>query len=327
MIKPTSSQVHEQARHLPVRACMLAYLAATRGGRNPASQRHIQQRLLCFAAWCEAQNIGCEEVNARIVASFVDHLEATHKARKRGADTLSRQTLGGYVQTIKSALLWASGDELVYAEYVNEKTIKRIVRPKRDEVIIETFTDTHIRQLLAACKAEENPKMVARAKMAIHLLYSTGIRASELVHLRLPDCHLEAGSAYLMIRQGKGRKDRRVPMSETTRRRLEDFILTWRVDIPPASPVITSRDGTESFTVAGLQQLLKRLARRAGISDMRVSPHNFRHTFSANALRAGMDIYTLQRVLGHSSTSITEHYIKSLGADFDLHDRAVRFMP
>src|SRR5260221_1463690 len=116
-------------------------------------------------------------------------------------------------------------------------------------------------------------------------------------------------------------------MSETSRRGLEDFILTWQVDIPPASPVITSRDGTESFTVAGLQQLLKRLARRAGISDMRVRPHNFRHTFSANALRAGMDIYTLQRVVGHPSTSITEHYIKSLCADVDFHDRACRLIP
>src|SRR5260221_14753344 len=99
MIKPTSSQVHEQARHLPVRACMLAYLAATRGGRNPASPRHIQQRLLCFADWCEVQHIGCEEVNARIVVGFVGHLEATHHARKRGAATPSRPTLGGYVQT------------------------------------------------------------------------------------------------------------------------------------------------------------------------------------------------------------------------------------
>src|SRR6266702_2592828 len=268
MIKHTSSQVHEQARHLPVRACMLAYLAATRSGRNPASQRLTTGRLLVFSDWCDLQDIGVEQVSARLVADFIEHLSATHKARKRGETVMSSVTIAGYVQCIKSALLWASGDELVYAEYVNEKVIKRIARPR-----------------------------------------------------------LDAGSAYLMIRQGKGRKDRRVPMSETTRRRLEDFMLTWRADIPPASPVITSRDGTESFTVAGLQQLLKRLARRAGISDMRVSPHNFRHTFSANALRAGMDIYMLQRVLGHSSTSITEHYIKSLGADFDLHDRAVKFMP
>ncbi len=327
MIRQTSSQVPEAQAHLPVRACFLSYLAGTRSARNPASQRLTMHRLLVFSDWCAEQDIGVEQVSARLVADFIEHLSATHKARKRGETVMSSVTIAGYVSSIKSALLWASGDELVYSEFVNEKTIKRIARPRLDEVIIETFTDTHIRALLAACKAEENPKMVARAKMVIHLLYSTGLRASELVRLRLPDCHLEAGSAYLMIRQGKGRKDRRVPMSETTRRRLEDFILTWRADIPPASPVITSRDGTESFTVAGLQQLLKRLARRAGISDMRVSPHNFRHTFSANALRAGMDIYTLQRVLGHSSTSITEHYIKSLGADFDLHDRAVRFMP
>ncbi len=327
MIKQTTSHVPAGERHLPVRACMLAYLAATRGGRNPLSQRHIQGNLLCFADYCESASVGVEGVNARIVASFTEHLKDAHKARKRGETVMSSVTIAGYVQNIKSALLWASGDELVYSEYVNEKTIKRIVRPKRDEVIIETFTDTHIRQLLTACKAEENPKMTARAKMCIHLLYSTGIRASELCHLRLPDVHLEPMAAYLMIRQGKGRKDRRVPMSETCRRRLEDFVLTWRSDVPPNSPVFMSRSGEEALTVAGLQQLFRRLASRAGITDMRVSPHNFRHTFSANALRAGMDIYTLQRLLGHSSTSITEHYIKSLGADFDLHDRAVRFMP
>lgn len=328
MIKQTSSQVQPQPAHLPVRGCVLAYLQSSRGGRNPQSQRLTMHRLLVFADYCESTGVGVQEVNSRIVNDFIEHLVATHPGRKRGATQMSTVTIVGFVQCIKSMLLWASGDELCYAEYVSEKVIKRIARPKQDEVLIEVLTDAHIRALLSACKAEENPRQVARAKIAIHLLYSTGIRASELCNLRLEHLHLDPMAAYLMIRQGKGRKDRRVPMGETCRRKLEDYILTWRANVPTTAPVFASRDGTESLTVAGLQQLMRRLSRRAGIdAQIPVHPHVFRHTFSANFLRCGGDIYTLQRILGHSSTKITEGYIKSLGSDFDLHDRAVKFMP
>jgi integrase/recombinase XerD len=312
---------------LPVRGLALAYLAASRGNRNPASQRLTQHRLLVFADWTAAQGIGCEQCDARIVANFVTHLEETHPHRKRGATQISRATLAGYVQCVRAMLSWASTDELLYADYISAAAIKRIARPKLDDSIPDTLDDTHIRALLTACKQEENAYMQARARTLIHVLYGSGLRSSEVCRLRIEHCCLDAGAAYLMIRLAKGRRDRRVVISETVRRKLEDWILTYRADAPPTAVVFPTRDGSEALTTAGLQQLLRRLAAEAGIMDRRVSPHNFRHSYSANFIKAGGDVYTLQRLLGHSNISTTQLYLKSLhSADFDLADRAMPFL-
>jgi len=269
------------------------------------------------------------------MTDFVEYLKESRPANKRGATQVSSWTVANFVRQVKSMLKWAAEDELTYSDYVDANTIKHITVPRRDEIVIETLSDQHIRALLAACKGEENDFMRARGKMIVILLYSTGIRASELVHLRLEHLTLDPGAGYLMIRCGKSRKDRRVPISESCSRRLQDYCRTWRANVPASAPVFPSRSGTprhalsagtESLTVAGLQQMLKRLAARAGITDRRVSPHNFRHSFSANFMRDGGEIWTLQRLLGHSSTNITERYIKSLGCDFNLHDRAMPYL-
>jgi site-specific recombinase XerD len=315
-----------EAATLPVRGLALAYLAASRGSRNPASQRLTRHRLLVFADWCEVQGIGAEQCDARIVADFVTHLEATHPGRKRGSAQISKATLAGFVQCIKAMLAWAVEDELFYSSYLDEKSVKKIARVKQDDIIVDTLDDSHVRALLSACKAEENEYMRARARTMIHVLYGSGLRASELCNLRLQHCCLDAGAAFLMIRLAKGRKDRKVPIAETCRRKLEDWVLTWRADATPTAPVFLNRDSSSQLTVAGLQQLLKRLARRAGITDRRVSPHNFRHSYAANFIRNGGDIYTLQRLLGHSTPVQTQQYIKSLGCDFDLHDRALPYL-
>jgi len=320
---------------LPVKGCALAYLTSTRGGRNGASQIRTQHSLTVFSAFCEQRNIGISDINNRIITDFVEYLKESRPANKRGATQVSSWTVANFIRQVKSMLKWAAEDELTYSDYVDANTIKHITVPRRDEILIETLSDQHIRALLAACKGEENDFMRARGKMIVILLYSSGIRASELVHLRLEHLTLDPGAGYLMIRQGKSRKDRRVPISESCSRRLQDYCRTWRAHVPASAPVFPSRAGTprragsagtESLTVAGLQQLLKRLAARAGITDRRVSPHNFRHAFSANFMRDGGEIWTLQRLLGHSSTNITERYIKSLGVDFNLHDRALPYL-
>src|SRR6266567_2250373 len=320
---------------LPVKGCALAYLTSTRGGRNGASQIRAQHSLTIFSDYCTTQNIGISDVNSRVIADFIEYRYASRSPNKRGATEISTWTVANCVRQIKSMLRWAADDELTDSDEVDAATINHIKVPRKDEVLIETLSDAHVRALLAACKGEENDFMRARGKMIVILLYSSGIRASELVHLRIEHLTLDPGAGYLMIRCGKSRKDRRVPISESCSRRLQDYCRTWRANVPASAPVFPSRAGTprragsagtESLTVAGLQQMLKRLAARAGITDRRVSPHNFRHSFSANFMRDGGEIWTLQRLLGHSSTNITERYIKSLGCDFNLHDRAMPYL-
>lgn len=317
----------KEAPQLEVRGLALAYLAATRGKRTPASQSLTRHRLLVFADYCAAHHIGVEQCDARVVASFVEHLEETHPAKKRGATVISRATTAGFVQCVRAMLTWAAFDELCYSSYVDEKAIKRIARPKQDEDIVETLDDSHVRALLTAARLEENAYMQARARTIIAVLYGSGIRASELCNLRVQHCVLDADAAYLMIHLAKGRKSRRVPLAEPTRRKLEDWILTWRAEQPATTIVFPGRDKSSQLTTGGLQQLIRRLAERAGITDRRVAPHDFRHAYSARFIKNGGDIYTLQRLLGHSSVTTTQIYLKSIsGAGFDLADRALPYL-
>ncbi len=306
---------------IPVRPAILAFLEATRRERTTMTNRGYRQRLLVFADYCEERGIGLPSVNGRVVNDFVEHLEKTHPPKKPGAATMSKTTLHGYVIAMKVWLHWCADDQEVYAEFVDRDETRRIKLPKLDHVIVEPFSDTQVRAMLSACQYEESEHMRARAKAIVHVLWGTGIRAAELCNLRLRDVHLVEGEdPYIKIVQGKGRKDRRIPLGPITRRKLSHYVETYRADQPITAPVFPNHARTEPLSISGLEQLIERLGRHALIEGVRVSPHTFRHTFACNCMKSGMDIYTLQRLLGHTNTTTTERYLRSLGGDFDLAD-------
>jgi integrase/recombinase XerD len=84
-----------------------------------------------------------------------------------------------------------------------------------------------------------------------------------------------------------------------------------RQDAIARSLVFVNRSG-DPLTPHGLGQIIKRLGAYAGIEGVRCSPHTFRHTFAANFIRQGGDVYTLSKLLRHSSVSVTEEYLKTL---------------
>ncbi len=306
---------------MPVRPAILAFLEATRRERTTMTQKGYRQRLLVFADYCEERGTGLPSVNGRVVNDFVEHLEKTHTPIKPGATQMSKSTLHGYVIAIKVWLHWCADDQEVYGEFVDRDETRRIKLPKLDSVIVEPFSDTQVRAMLSATQYEESEHMRTRAKAIVHVLWGTGIRAAELCNLRLRDVHLVEGEdPYIKIVMGKGRKDRRIPLGPITRRKLSHYVETYRAEIPLTSPVFPNHARTEPLSISGLEQLIERLGRHALIEGVRVSPHTFRHTFACNCMKSGMDIYTLQRLLGHTNTTTTERYLRSLGGDFDLAD-------
>jgi len=302
---------------IPVRPAVSDYLAATKRRRNAYSQKGYAQRLYCFADWADGMGISLETIDATVVDQFLDHLVTTHKPRKQGATQLSSATLSGFCTVIKSFLLWASRDRAIYGDFVEERTAREIVRYKIAFIIIISFSPEQIRDLLVACDDEENERLVARAKAIIHLLLGTGIRCQECCHLTLSDVRIEGENPSVLVRSGKGNKDRRVPLGPITLRKIQYYISTYRANQIGAAPLFTNRAGKEALTVAGVEQLMQRLGQKAGITGVRVSPHTLRHTFACNCVKRKMSVYALSKLLGHSSVVMTERYCRSLGADFD----------
>ena len=145
-----------------------------------------------------------------------------------------------------------------------------------------------------------------RNRAIIEVLYSCGLRVSELVGLRLSDLYLE--EQYIRVR-GKGRKERLVPISERAIGELDDWFACRReLDIKPGEEdyVFLNRRGSH-LTRTMILIMIKNTALAAGIAKT-VSPHTLRHSFATALLEGGADLRVIQVLLGHESIETTEIY-------------------
>lgn len=148
-----------------------------------------------------------------------------------------------------------------------------------------------------------------RDRTMLELLYATGLRVSELVSIKLDNLHLEQG--YIRI-IGKGNKERIVPLGETARQWIENYVGTQRLllckknTIKGSGFLFLTRLG-RPMTRQGFHKNLQTITRKAGI-EARVSPHILRHAFATHLLERGADLRSLQLMLGHADISTTEIY-------------------
>lgn len=155
------------------------------------------------------------------------------------------------------------------------------------------------------------------------MLLDTGIRASELVGLRLYDLHLDAGWFKVF---GKGGKERLVPMGYNCQRVLWRYVKRFRPEpiVPTIDLAFLTRDG-RPLTPHRLYEIVSAACQRAGIQGERLGPHTCRHTFAHKFLMNDGDLLTLQRILGHSSLDVVKLYV-ALTTD-DILSRQRRFSP
>ena len=140
-----------------------------------------------------------------------------------------------------------------------------------------------------------------RERVLLQTAYACGLRISELVHLQVGD--IDSARMVIIVRQGKGGKDRIVPLSPRLLAELRQYWLVHR-----SSPWMFPGAKQRPLNQAGVQRQFQRTLRRAGI-DKRATPHTLRHSFATHLLEAGVDIVTVQRLLGHTSLSTTSHYL------------------
>ena len=158
----------------------------------------------------------------------------------------------------------------------------------------------------------------------ILLLLDSGIRVNELVNIDISDLDLTEG--YIKIRKAKGSKERLVPVGSIVQKSLWKYINQYRPQ--PLTRKVTMLFLSEyglPLTKSGVQQMLRRYGRIAGVTGVRCSPHTFRHTFAKNYLLNGGDIFSLQKILGHSSLASVRIYLNLFAAD--LKKQHQRFSP
>lgn len=171
-----------------------------------------------------------------------------------------------------------------------------------DPVSVET-----IRAMLNTCT--KGSPVGARDQSSLLFLLDTGSRLSEFLALNKADVDLLSGT--VQIRAGKGRKPRNVYLGEKSRQTLRRY-LRERADDSPA--LWLSRSG-ERLSDSGLRMMLRRRAEMAGVPAP--SPHDFRRAFAIERWRAGVDILTISRLMGHSSLQVLNRYLKQVGEDLE----------
>ena len=242
---------------------------------------------------------------------------------------LSPKTLRNHWITFKSFFSWAA------TEFKISNPMNDIPGPKYKSAPVSAFSQEDIVGLVKACTyaRETNPanrhRFVTRRPTAkrdeaiILFLLDTGLRASELCHLKIGEVDMKTGK--VVVKQGddggaKGGKGRTVFIGKSTRRVVWRYLIDREDRDDPDTPIFLNR-GSHPFNPNSLRHLIVRLAEKAGVKG--AHPHKFRHTFAITYLRSGGDVFTLQALLGHSSLDMVRHYAQIAEMDIErVHRKA-----
>lgn len=258
--------------------------------------------LRMFIEWAALRNVThMEALTPDDLRKFMLHLaEAGHNA-------------GGqhhFFRVLKTFLRWYAQE----AEPANWRNpIERLKAPKLPELPLQPVELPTVARLLASTGGSSH---AVRDRAMLCCLIDCGLRANELLGLDVADFNFADGA--LLVKHGKGSRIRTVFAGQKTRRALRAWIGA-RGNTPGA--LFTSHGGR--LTYAGLRQVVRRLAVRAGVREPAL--HSFRRSYALEMLRAGCDVVTLSRLLGHSDLSLLRRYTKQSGED--LRAAAERHSP
>jgi site-specific recombinase XerD len=215
-------------------------------------------------------------------------------------ETLSAESIAGYVRGLKAFGNWCAAEELASAA-----GFRALRRPRVPRRLVAPFSDAELHRLLAIAEPRERALAL--------LLLDTGLRLAEVAVLCVGDLRPDGTIRVL----GKGSKERIVPIGATARRALLRYV-AQRDAVGSGDPLFVGRQGP--LGRRGIQVAIRRLGRRAGVGT-RCSPHTFRHTFARGYLVNGGDVFSLQQILGHTTLDMVRRYVSLSEADLVARHR------
>jgi len=275
----------------------LAWSEAT--GCTEATIATRKQSLRVFLLWCGERSIARpQEVTLPMLERYQRYLFHYRKSDGQPLGFISQRSR---LVPLKTFFKWATRARLILYNPASELVLAR--PPKRLPRHILTLPE--IEAILASCDVETLPGVRDRA--VIETLYSTGVRRMEAARLRIYDVDLEGGT--LFVREGKGRKDRMVPIGA----RACAWVAKYLADVRPEllaeldEGVLFLTDYGEPFVGERLGYLVRSAIERAGYT-FPGSCHLFRHAMATHMLENGADIRYIQAILGHAKLTTTELY-------------------
>lgn len=268
----------------------LEYLAIERGlsMNTISSYRRDLRKLRQFVE--EERDTDLLDAHQETIVSFVSFM------RRNGA---SPKSVGRTISAVRGFYRY-----LVTVKHIQTDPTVNIESPRLEQRLPTVLTEREVDRLLDF-RGNQEPLDI-RDRSILELMYATGLRASEVVSLRMGDVHLELGYVRCI---GKGSKERIVPIGSKAIAALELYISGPRSSL-------AARTGSRSLFLnsrghglsrQGLWKLIKKRVLTAGISR-KVAPHTLRHSFATHLLSHGADLRSVQEMLGHADISTTQIY-------------------
>lgn len=222
------------------------------------------------------------------VAKFLAH--ANKPTEQLTADDVKHYLSSLFETKSKNTIMLAAAALKFFYTEILKKDFSEIKMPKKERLLPAVLTPDEVRLLIESADTE-------KSRLMISLLYSAGLRVSELVNLRVDALNFHDNTGW--VRRGKGAKDRLFVISATLSQNLRTY-LEGR-----SYQYIFSKE--KPLTTRNIQKIIKLASKRAGIQK-KVTPHTLRHSFATHLLEQGTDIRVIQVMLGHSSLSTTQVY-------------------
>lgn len=295
------------------------YLLACRSaGKSPRTVAWYAEKLGRYRRWLTGWEY--PRTTESLTPSLVRRFAADLQARTRRWDEhpnvptqegcLSPYTLRGFVQVLKGFATW------LYREGLTESNLLAVLEfPRTPRRVPPSLSQDEIRRLLLA--VNQSTLMGVRDYALLCLFLDTGLRLAEAVGLTMVDLHLE--ESWLKV-VGKGAKERLVPFGAACQRALWRWLQVRPHSLSPQRDSVFLTWDRRAITRHAIQEMTRFYAGKAGL-PVKVRPHLLRHTFALNFLRAGGDVLTLQKLLGHSSLEMVRWYVSLTNDDVTVAHR------
>lgn len=210
----------------------------------------------------------------------------------------STATISRHISSIRSFHQF-----LIREQVVTQDASLHIEKPKSDRTLPDVLSQAEVAKLL---EIDNSTLLGSRTKAMFELLYATGLRVTEMITLKTDDIHLMMGFVQCF---GKGSKERIVPLGDTAKHAIEEYLQHARPQLvkqQATSTLFVNRRG-RPLTRQGFWKILKKFALEAGIRK-NITPHTLRHSFATHLLENGADLRIVQEMLGHEDISTTQIY-------------------
>jgi len=276
-----------------------------------ALRESIMDNLIWFLRDRSYKSLTLKEIREFLMYLAVGHTDLRGRwGNPQMKKPVTRRTRSDYHKALSTFFEWA-----LTQGHIRANPMIMIDLPPHQEDQIKPFNDNQLIELKAAAAKSDCSK---RDVLIWHLLFDTGIRATELCTIIRADVDLSQHSVTVL---GKGEKMRTVYFGVETTQALWDYLFDNPIN--PDEPLIQAERGKnkgQALNRHSLGDVIERWGKRAGFVDpsgkgVRVSPHTFRHSFATQAIRDGAHAYTVQESLGHTTSKQTRRYVHLTQAD------------